>query len=378
MSTSGFFTTPQEEAESAFKSGDFVQAAEAYRKVVAGDPGSASGWRGLGISLIQTGATEEAIEACQKAAALQPGSADCRYAYGYALGAQKRFREAITELDAALNLQPNHGPARQVLIFALSQLGQSLVDQDPRQAETYLERAVKLDHRNPNVLAPYLEHLRKTGQKGKAAQAIGHLDDGLKADPNLKPILDKMHEDPAFHNVLQQAAMAKDNVIARAAVHAPAQSSINYVPCPNCKQQIADYAAICPHCNFQNRAVGTFAGRDTGPNYEWQEVAFTIVSIIWLLNAGWSIFDATRLPGMVRDFFLTIGIANAAVGLGMLFRMDIAMIIAKFLCYVNLLFASYGVVFGLMLGRYGNFAGSLFTLSLAGFLIYLINYNSDV
>jgi len=378
MSVSGFFTSPLEEADAAFKGGDFTAAAEKYRVTLAGDPVNASAWRGLGISLIQTGAMEEALEACQKAASLQPGNADCRYAHGYALGALKRYAEAIPELDAALTLQPNHGPARQVLVFALTQHGQALAESDPRLAESHFERAMKIDHRNPNAIAIYLEHLRKTNQKGKAATAIGHLDDGLKSDPNIKPILDKMHEDPAFHTVLQQAAISKDNVVAKAAVQAPAQSSINYVPCPNCRQQIADYAAICPHCNFQNRAVGSFQGRDTGPRYEWQEVAYTIVSVIWILNAGWNIFAATQMGAPLMDWFLTLGIANAAIGLGMLFKMDMVMTIAKIFCYVNLMFGSIYLLIGLMEGRIGPIAANLFTVSIAGFMIYLINYNSDV
>jgi tetratricopeptide (TPR) repeat protein len=378
MSAQGFFTSPMEEADGAFKSGDFAKAAELYRGIATGDPGNSHAWRCLAISLIQTGAIDEALEASQKAAALQPGSADCRYAHGYALGAVKRFPEAITELDAALNLQPNHGPARQVLIFALIQHGRSLVDSDPRHAENCFERAYKLDHRNAGHIAPYLEHLRTTGQKGKAAQLVNSFDDGLKSDPNIKPILDKMHEDPAFHTVLQQAAMAKDNVVAKAVVQAPTQSSINYVPCPNCRQQIADYAAICPHCNFQNRAVGSFAGRDTGPNYEWQEIAYTVVSVIWLLNAGWSIFTATQMETQARNYFLTLAIANGGVGLGLLFRMEMVMVIAKFFCMVNLMFGSIFFVVALMQMKIGDLLAALFTVSLAGFLIYLINYNSDV
>ncbi len=377
MSVPGQFANPSEEADAAFKSGDFATAAETYRQIAMVDPANASAWRGLGVSLIQTGAMDEALAASKKAAELQPGSADCRYAHGYALGALKRFPEAIAELDAALALQPNHGPARQVLIFALIQHGRALADQDPRLAETYLERAYKVDHRNPNAIAPFLEHLRVTGQKGKAAQTIGHLDDGLKNDPNVKPILDKMHEDPAFHMVLNQAAMAQDNVVAKAAVQAPVQSSINYVPCPNCRQQIADYAAICPHCNFQNRAVGTFAGRDTGPRYEWQEVAYTVVAVIWILNAGWNIFSATRLAPPLKDYFLTLSIANAGIGLGMLFRMEMVMTIAKIFCYINLMFGSIYLLIGLMELRWAAIATNFFTVSIAGLMIYLINYNSD-
>lgn len=371
--------SPQEYAHSLYSSGEYEPAAQAFRDVIAHDPTNGLAWKGLGLCLIQLGDKTGAVEACQKAAQLQIGNAECRYAYGYALGAEGRYGEAIQELDASLVLQPNHLPAKQALIYAIVQHGEKLQDEDPRLAENYLDRALKLDGRNPNVVAPYLNHLLKTGQKGKAAGALYHIDEEVKKDPKVAAVIEKMHADTAFHAVIHQAEMSKPAhavVKAPAAVAAPA--AIQTIPCPNCRQPIADYAAICPHCDFRLRATGTFAGRDTGPAYEWQEIALTIISVLWIANAGYMVYAAMQMEfAMIRDIFLTVAIVNAALGIGMLFRVEWIMTIAKIFAYLNLLQAGWGIMLHGGLGHWGDAAAAFFQLTMAGFLIYLIGYTSD-
>jgi Tfp pilus assembly protein PilF len=368
-----------EKANELFATSQFPAAADAFRQIAEQQPTNGVAWRGLALSLIQSGQLLQAIEPCQKAVQLLPASPECRYAYGYVLGADRRYSEAIPELDAALQLQANNVPAKQALVYALVQHGKSQLDQDPRMAENYLERPFKLDHRSSATAAPLLELLFRTRQKGKAANLLAALDADLKQDPSLQSWIEQMHADPEFHAVLHQAeTAAKAANVKPQPLPAASHPTIQTVPCPNCRQPIADYAAICPFCSFRNRATGTFAGRDTGPTYAWQDIALTVVAIVWILYAGLGIVLAIRADDFLRDYLLTIQIANGGIGLGLLFRMEWLMMIAKYLCYLNLLIGAYQFIFGLMLANWAALGAGAFTLALAGFLVYLINFNSDV
>lgn len=367
-----------EQANAMFAAQDFAGAAAAYQLIVDHDPSNASAWKGLGLSYIQLKDFAKAVEPCRRAAILQTGSAECRYAHGYALGGVSRYDEAIPELDATLALQPNHIAAKQTLIYALSQHGQLMLDANPMVGESLLERAYKLDHANPSALAPLLEWFRKTNQRGKSAKLLQSLPPELKAHPQIAPIIEAMHADPAFHNVLHQAdAVAQTTKSAAVATPPAKQSSITMVPCPQCKMPIADYAAICPHCNFQNRAVGRFAAIDSGPDVIWQDVAYNIVCVLWLANAAYEIVAAIQTPEVMRDWFLTLGILNAGMGLGLIFKVEWVMFVAKILLWLNVALGGLGIVMGMTLGHWGSVAISVVQLALTCFFIYLINYHAD-
>lgn len=355
----------------------YREAAEEFEAIVALDRANGAAWKGLGMSLIQLREFERAIEACREAANIQAGSPECHYAYGFALGAVERYEESIRELDATLALQPNHLAAKQALVYSLTKQGQRTLESNPAYGESMLERAHKLDHANPAALSPLLEWYRATNQRGKAAKLLGSLGADLKAHPQIAPILEAMHADPAFHNVLHQAeAAAQSTGIATA--QPPAKgSSITMLPCPNCKLPIADYAAICPHCSFQNRAVGRFATVDSGPDVIWQDVAYNIVCVLWLVSSAYDIWASLSMSEVVRDWFLTLGIANAGMGLGLIFKVEWVMFVAKIMLWLKLAGGGLSIIWALGLAHYGDFALAVGQFGLTCFFIYLINYHSD-
>lgn len=370
--------SPLEQAQGLLAAQNYQAAVEGFEGIVAFEPSNGAAWKGLGMSLIQLGQFDKAAHACERASKLLAGSAECRYAYGYVLGALQRFEEAIVELDATLMLQPNHLAAKQTLVYALTQHGQRTLANNPQHGEALLERAFKLDHANSSTLAPLLEWYRTTNQRGKASKLLQSLPPDLKSHAQIAPIVEAMHADPAFHQVFHQAETTAQ-AAKTAAVAAPAAkpASINMIPCPQCRLPIADYAAICPHCNFQNRAVGRFATMDSGPDVIWQDVAYNIVCVLWLLRAGWEIFAATQFEVQARDWFLTLGIANAGIGLGLIFKVEWVMFLAKILLWVNVAVGGLGLVMAMSLGRWGDFAIQTAMLALTCFFIYLINYHSD-
>lgn len=366
-------------ADELYANKEYAAAAQEYRKLVDAQPHATSGLKSLGLALVLSNQIEEGIQVCKTAAAMQPADAELRYAYGYALGAANRFDEAITELDAALNLQPNHVPARQGLIYCLLNSGQALADSDPHGAENRLDRAHKLDSKNPHIANTLLNFYVKGGQKGKAVKLVQALDETSKSQSPLKETLEALKTQPEFATSLRVAEVAS-SAAPKAVVAPPAGAqALKQVPCPNCKQPIMDYAAICPHCNFRIRATGTFANRDTGPAYEWQEIAYTIMSLIWIglaATQGIFAFLAFKKVGIegIGTFFLVMYGARTLVGLGLLFRQEWIAFIAKILCYITLFTCGYGVMIDLGLKQYLAAGIDALSIAVAGFMVYLINY----
>jgi len=368
-------------ADELYAKQDYAAAADAYRRLLETQPNSSSVMRSLGLSLVLSKNVEEGLQVCKTAAAIQPADAEVRYAYGYALGAAQRYDEAVPEFDAALGLQPNHVPAKQGLIYCLLTGGQAMVEADPQGAEQRLDRAHKLDVRNPHVTGTLLDLYVKLGQRGKAVKLIQSLDDAMRQQSPLKEQISTLENDSEYRNQLRQVAVAQRAAppsVTPASAPVP-NSTLKQVPCPNCKQMIMDYAAICPHCNFRIRATGTFAGRDTGPTYEWQEIAYTIMSILYTLLAVGDLISI--LPGAQKEgfsglmtFLLVIVGARLIVGLGLIFRQEWIAFIAKILCYITLFTSAYSIMLFLGFKAWGALAISIFNIGVAGFMVYLINY----
>lgn len=366
-------------ADELYAKQDYAAAAVEYRKLVEAQPSSTSAMKSLGLSLVLSKQVDEGVQICKTAAAMQPADAEIRYAYGYALGAANRFGEAIPELDASLSLQPNHVPARQGLIYCLLSYGQTLVQGDPLAAEQNIDRARKLDSKNAHIAGVLLDLYVNGGQRGKAVKLIQSLDDSLKDQSPLKEKLAALKEDPEYQTQLRQVAVAKQAAGPSMAAAPPPSSTLKQVPCPNCKQPIMDYAAICPHCNFRNRETGTFSTHDTGPKYEWQEIAYTIMSLIWTGLAIWAGIqafpDAQR--GNFSDFStlaLISACTQALIGLGLVFRQEWIAFIAKIFCWITIL--PYAIWFTVYFSA-GRWQPALINgaqVAVTGFMLYLMNY----
>jgi tetratricopeptide (TPR) repeat protein len=334
--------------------------------------------KAYGLSLALAGRVDEGIEACRKAAALAPMDPECRYAYGYALGAAKRYEEAIPEMDAALFLAPNHLPAKQGLVYCLVSASPFHEDEDPQRAEQYLDRAYKLDSHNPQLLAVLLDFLIRRHQVGKAIRLYQTTDDRVRAHVAMQPVIAKLESDPAFQRAFRQANMAQQSALPNASPVAPGQA-LKQVPCPNCRHLIMDYAAICPHCNFKIRATGSFADKDQISDFIWQELALTIIAIVWCLIAIKDVYMGLQIKedGM-RAFFTTIAVGELGIGVGLLARQDWIGFIAKIFCWLSLGFGVYSFMIN-WFGLHHVLMALLdvFKMGVTGLLIYLIGYTMD-
>jgi tetratricopeptide (TPR) repeat protein len=183
------------------KEGHFAEAAEVYLRQIEEEP-TARDCVGAGINLVRVGDYNRALPLLRQAVRLDPASAQAHYTLGLAqfVRAEKMRRqdpdssevkewlgEAIEESRRATELKPDH--ARAYLHWGLSlkylgdpaaavaplrrgvdcrpadfdlqlALGEALLESgQPKEAETYLENARRLDPKDPR-LAAALERLR--------------------------------------------------------------------------------------------------------------------------------------------------------------------------------------------------------------------------
>ena len=248
------FASPLEEANRLFSEALYREAAKAYQIVADDDPANAYAWRGLGVSLSHMGDLHGAIEACTRAVNLMPGNADLHYALGYTFVQAKRYPEAIAELDKVMILQPTHEEARKGLVFALIHEGAMAIDFDLALAQNLLERAHKFEPRNPHTLAPLLEVLYRTNQRGKVSQILVDTPDWLKAHEEVLPVYTRIRQNPSFNSVLQQFESAQQAAAVRPVMITPDVHHANEkAPCPNCQLQISYFETICPYCGAKVR-----------------------------------------------------------------------------------------------------------------------------
>jgi tetratricopeptide (TPR) repeat protein len=365
-------------ADDLYSKQEYLAAADVYRKLAVSQPGNTILMKQLGLSLTMGKQVDEGMKTLKTAAVMQPADPEIRYAYGYALGMAERFDEAIDEFDAALNLSPNHIPARQGLIYSLLTSGQAIAEVNPMLGEQRLDRAHKLDPKNPHVAAANLGAMVKGNQKGKAVNFVKDLDSHAKTQSPLKELIEKLESDPDFQVHMKQASMAHRAAAPNVLPQGPG-SNLKQVPCPACRLPIMDYAAICPHCNFKIRATGTFAGRDTGPKHEWQEIAYTIMSLVVVAFSILGI-ATTFGPAQKGEFadFNAVPFAASCIqlcfGLGLLFRQGWIGFIAKIFLWIRVAVSLPFFAVYFLAGRWIWAGTELIQLAVAGFMIYLINY----
>ena len=411
----------QPEAEAAYQAGDYSTAARIYTELLAKEPNSSSLLRGFALSQGLLGNHTEALESARKAAKIQPADPEVRYTLGYLLGLSGDHRAAVSELDTTLILKTNHVPAKLALVASLVMDGEASEADDKEHAEQVLNRAYKMDQRNPATANAYLQFLHRTGQRGKVVRELSSLDESIKSLPPLVTFVGKVKMDPQYQAIggpasstpissvpiQPQVAMppmgASPQLFAAGNTADPLASSpqqaarpqqvstgptghvyagnqapqaLATMPCPSCRQPIMAHAAICPHCNFQNRAVGTFAGRQDGPDHVWQEIAFNIICILWGLAASYDIvlWGLTQWQPGPLAFFGMFAIARVGMCIGLLVRNEFCGVWAKWVLYGSLFREGVGTMIGLMSGQWFYGIVSLVSLCLAGFMLYLLNF----
>lgn len=378
-----------EQAKALFDSKDYAGAESGLRELTTNDPGTAENWRLLAHALANQGKVDEAAEAASKAKEIQPAYAESRYTMGYVLGAQKKWKEATVELESALALDPMHQSAKQGLVFSCIQLGGELAPVDLVEAERAFRRAYEVDSHSPHAASSLLNFLITAKRTREADIIAGSLSNDMKVHPILRPIVEKLGRDAA--PVAMPATVQVDNPVANQPVtpyvdptsvirpqdnpHSGQLTAAN-IPCPHCGLPINHIVIMCPHCNRQVRQSSVFAGRDTGPNIIWQEVALTVVGVLWCILNTFSIVVGFA-AGPIGMFLVFIGAVGFIMGLGFIFKWDFILGIAKWLIIMNLMLSCLRLVLAVGSREWLAFGVEAVFAAIAGFTLYLVNYNSD-
>lgn len=364
--------------QASLQSGNFAEAISNFEEALRANPNNTTVKKNLAIAYVSSQNFDGALPHAQAAAALLPQDPETRYVLGFIFATTNRFEQAIPELDACLAFNPNHIPARQALIHSLIGDANTKLSEDWRVPEALLDRARKLDRENVMPVLGLLKLYYEGQQKQKVIALMDELSPGLKANQEMVKWADKLKADPSYATSLRHAAVAQQVAGPAKPIAAPQQKQI---PCPMCKRPIMEWAAICPHCGHQNRAVGQFAGRAQNiPKATWQEGAYLVIAILWTLSAVWSFVSVFAL-GMedlsspFSKFFITLAGANVLVGFGLIFKVEWVMFLAKILCYINILSYLPNAFILLGLGKMVPGLLNLVGLGLTCFMIYLINYN---
>jgi Flp pilus assembly protein TadD len=116
------------------------EAAEAYRKALELDPGSASALYNLGSSLARSGEFAQAEKYLRAAVAKNPGT-QTYTGLGIVLSQQGKADEAVASLQAAIQADPRNAAAHQALAQAFTSLGRTEEARKEMEMAKALERS---------------------------------------------------------------------------------------------------------------------------------------------------------------------------------------------------------------------------------------------
>ena len=146
----------------AMKAGRLEEAERRFRRAVKAEPERVEGWMNLGNVLSQDpGRVSEAEMVYRRTIAAFPGEADLCYNYGLLLQKLQRFSEAEEMFRETVKIAPGHAPALNGLATSLILAGR------PSEAIPLLERAYRLDPRNPGYLGNLVYACRAVGDEGR-------------------------------------------------------------------------------------------------------------------------------------------------------------------------------------------------------------------
>jgi tetratricopeptide (TPR) repeat protein len=337
-------------------------------------PDWAEGWSYLGYAQYMQQRFTEAGASLEKAVMMDQESAEARFGLGLVWAAMKRVDAAIACWNETLRIKPGHADAKRSLIGALIYRAQAyLADKDYDHAESDLERAIKVDRTAAAPVVLLANHFIDQNMTVRAEKTIREALAYVPNDGQIQALALKLNVQAADKG----AQAAAQDMQARQQVMKSQE-----VPCPACKRPIMEWAAICPHCSTQIKALpSTFAGRQAAvAGITWQDVVYYVLSSIWVLNGTAILILAIATGGIAKSFegftgFVTsIYLLMALVGVGLLFKMDTAMYIAKILCYIVLVLGlPYFILLFLAGGYIGAFIG-LLAVTTVCMMIYLLNY----
>lgn len=334
-------------------------------------------WRTMGYAYYGLRKYDDAVNCMQRAIAINNGDAESHYGLGISFAMLGDESKAIASYDRALELDPINVNAKNGLTGALLNRGQKhLAAYENAEAEADLSRAVKLNHSYAAPAVLLAQHYSSSGQTAKAKTLVA---ESLVHNPQSQELIALAQE---------LGLQAKPTPAAQQTQARQAVVQAQMATCPSCKRQVAEWAAVCPHCNTQIKAVhGRFMDPNTIPNSVWQDWAYyvcaSLICVHGLYYTVASVLFGQALErkaaglGGLASFAVYIGVIELLLGIGLLFKNELVMTITKYLLYVSLFFGVIGFVMTLALGAFGAAAIQLLELGLNGLMCYLLIYHGD-
>lgn len=363
---------------------DYPGAEAKLSEAVKLQPVWAEGWSYLGFSQYMQQKYTEAGASLEKAVMMDQDNAEARFGLGLVWAALKRVDAAIACWDEALRLKPGHADAKRSLIGGLLFRAQNyIVEKDYDHAEYDMDRAIKIDRTQPQAVVALANHFISQNMTARAQKVVSEALGYLPNDGSIQALALKLNvQADKTAQISAQDLQAKQQV-----------QKAQEVPCPNCKRPVMEWAAICPHCNAQIKAIPSlFATRQAMTKaYQWQDVMYYVTTVIWVLfgvvplailayalvvvghKLDGAVPGGPNISGlaMIPIFF---GGARILLGVGLLFQNDWCMTIAKWACIIFILRNLLAMMLDVTGKAYIGLLFDVLSIGLDGFLIYLLNY----
>ncbi len=373
---SGSWAELKEAGNKHYQVGEYTEATKCLRRAAEMVPTNAETWIALGFAYQADGNVAEAIGAFKTAIGLDPQNPESFFGIGLSYKSNADFQRAITSFDEALTIRPNHTRARDELIKTLVQDGKIKVgSNDEYHGEISLERAYKLARNSPETVLPFVGHLIGVHQHKKAFDVINQALKEEAVDPQIKALANRMDNDPKLAHAKQLATLRAEP---KQLTATPAKPLTNpdEVACPCGAARVMKWAVVCPTCNNRIGAQqgSSFSGHEHISATTWIDVAYYVISILWLLYGGALIALGGEDFG---QYFMIIGILNASVALGLLFQVEWIQFVGKILMLLNLLGGIIRAFMSLGLSDFLGFGIGVAVIALAGFSMWVIGQMSD-
>jgi tetratricopeptide (TPR) repeat protein len=156
------------------QTGDYLQAEQAYRLLLASDPECVDGWFSLGNLLAERSRFADAAPCYQEVVRLAPSNALAHNNLGVTFAEQKLFAQALSCYRQAIGLQPDYSEAHY-------NLGNALKEQRRfEEAEACYREALRL---RPQFAGAHLNCGIALAAQGKPAEALCEYEEGLRLSP---------------------------------------------------------------------------------------------------------------------------------------------------------------------------------------------------
>lgn len=369
-----------EQVQQSLSQGRIDEAVSLAQDLVHEEPSNGQAWKVLSFGRSEQQNWIDAKQAALRANSIIPGDYDIYYTLGYASLQLKELEDSLRYAEQALQLNHAHTGARQVKHLAMLEIGRSNFDRDPVVSESILEQLLRFDPGNLEVIRLLLKLYEKSDKKVKLANLIKGMTHGQALNPPLSIEIEQLSNHPELGPIVKNAMITHRGNMAQtianqasAQAQNPAPLNDGFMPCKSCGNRIADFAITCPYCKTQLKQ-SRFAGREAGLPTEWQPTALTIMAVLYLLLSIAGLVVTSTQEGYSR---FGSGILGVIISIGIIFRQETLMSIAKWVLMIRIGIALLGLIIGLSIGDPWTISIGFAVLGLSGFLLYLVNYESQ-